>query len=76
VVLSTHAPELLKILLKPANNEGHFTQTQHMAFPTAPPQSLQVWSKSVFNEGHFTLEAETLFRPHIASYCSAVTKTS
>jgi hypothetical protein len=41
-----------------------------------PHYVLQVWSKSGSNEGQFTLEAETIFRPYLASHCSGLTLKS
>jgi hypothetical protein len=37
---------------------------------------VHIWWNSVTNERHFTLEAETVFRPYVASHCRGVTETS
>jgi hypothetical protein len=45
-----------------------------MAVPAHALPAVQVRLKSVRNEGPFTLEAETVFRPYLPSYCSGVTQ--
>jgi hypothetical protein len=47
---------------------------RHMAPPANALQAEYVSLKSVSNEGHFTLEAETVFRPYVASRFGEVIK--
>jgi hypothetical protein len=47
-----------------------------VALPLHLPQPLQVCSQSGTDKGHITLQAETVFRPYIASHFSVVTHTS
>jgi hypothetical protein len=49
-------------------------ETSDVALPPDALQVVQVWSKSVSNEGHFTREAETVFRPYLASRWSGVSE--
>jgi hypothetical protein len=50
------------------------TEISHMEPPVHALPQVPVRVKSVSNEGHFTFEAETVFRLHLPSHCSEVTK--
>jgi hypothetical protein len=52
------------------------TKTAYREFAARVLHAAQVWLLSVSYEEHFSLEAETVFRPYLASHCSVVTETS
>jgi hypothetical protein len=60
----------------PSFNCSCTSETSHVAIPSHALQLYQVRSKLGSNEGQFTLDAETGFRPYLASHCSGLTLTS
>jgi hypothetical protein len=50
------------------------SKRSHLALPADAAQLVQVWSKSVGNERHIILDAETAFRPYVASHCCGLTE--
>jgi hypothetical protein len=52
------------------------TKASYLGLHVYALQVLRFWSISVGNEGYFTLDAETVFRPCLASRCSGMTETA